>query len=114
MNTMVVVFTTLRTETMPPYRQRLPDWLLGSRGKRRLLEALLLGEEPRAGWTRTQLARAAGQHPKARMDLYVQPLVRAELLVEDGGRYRVVADSQLVRPLSELLELIRQLPNIEL
>jgi hypothetical protein len=99
---------------MPPYRQRLRDWLLGSRGKRKLLEALLLGEQPAAGWTRTQLARAAGQHPKARIDLYVRPLVQVQLLIEDGARYRVALDNRLAEPLRDLLELIDQLPDLEL
>lgn len=99
---------------MPPYKQRLPDWLLGSRGKRRLLEALLLEEQPEDGWTRTQLARTAGQHAKARIDLYVRPLVRVELLIEDRTRYRLATDNRLAQPLRDLLTLVRQLPDVEL
>jgi hypothetical protein len=99
---------------MAPYRQRLPDWLLGGRGKRRLLEALLLSEQPAAGWTRTQLARASGQHAKARMDLYVGPLLRVGLLVEDAGRYRLAPDSALAQPLRDLLALLHELPDTEL
>jgi hypothetical protein len=99
---------------MPPYRQRLPDWLLGGRGKRRLLETVLLSEQPGPGWTRTQLARAIGQHPKARIDRYVGPLLQVGLLVEDAGRYRLVADSGLAQPLRDLLELLRKVPDTQL
>jgi hypothetical protein len=79
-----------------------------------LLETLLLNDPPDAGWTRTQLARAAGQHAKARMDLYVGPLVRVGLLVEDAGRYRLAPESGLAQPLRELLELLRGFPDTEL
>ncbi len=92
---------------MPPYRQRSPDWLVGGRGKRRLLETVLLSEQPRGGWSRTELADAMGQHRKARIDLYVGPLVELGLLMEEAGRYRLVSDSGLAQPLRDLLQ---QLP----
>jgi hypothetical protein len=93
---------------MPPYTQRGPDWLLGGRGKRRILEAFLLGEQPGAGWTRTELAAAAGQHRKARIDLYVEPLVELGLLIEEAGRYRLAPDSDLAPPLRNLLAQLRE------
>ena len=68
-----------------------------------LLRAILA--EPARSWTRTELARVAGQHPKARMDLHVAPLLRAGVLEKDGGgAYRLREESPFVEPLKALLE----------
>jgi hypothetical protein len=78
--------------------------------KRLLLEALL--GEPGRGWTRSQLARASGQHSKARMDLHLSPLVDAGFLRRAGDLYRLVPDQPVTAALKQLLrELGASLPS---
>lgn len=78
--------------------------------KRLLLEALL--GDPSRGWTRSQLARASGQHPKARMDRYLSPLVDAGFLRRSGDIYRLVPDQPVTGALEQLLrELGASLPS---
>lgn len=78
------------------------DWLFAKQSKRLLLEALL--REPERGWTRSQLARASGQHLKARMDLHLVPMLEAGFLERRGDVYRLVADQPIAASLRRLLE----------
>lgn len=78
------------------------DWLFAKPSKRLLLEALLKGGD--RSWTRTELAGAAGQHKKARMDLHLEPLVDAGLLRRDDKSYSFAADSPLADALRGLLD----------
>lgn len=89
---------------------RLRDWIFSGPGKHRLLEVLLL-DEPDRRWTRTQLAVAAGQHRKAKIELYLRPLIQAELLVVRSGRYQVDRDHPLAEPLAAVLRELRALPD---
>jgi hypothetical protein len=66
-----------------------------------LLEALL--GDPDRQWTRTELAKACGQHAKARMDLHLGPLLLAGVLERQQGRYRVAAAQPIVATLQRLL-----------
>lgn len=66
-----------------------------------MLEAVL--REPERSWTRTQLASAAGQHKKARMDRHLSPLVEAGLLRRTGDAYLLVTDQPIAAALEALL-----------
>lgn len=90
----------------------LPDWIFSAPGKRRVLELLIT--QPGRPWTRTELARAAGQHEKARMDLYLRPLIQAEVLTRVGAQYRLAPAHPLVEPLRQLLRALAELPEDEL
>lgn len=94
-------------------RCRLRDWLFSGPGKLRLLEQLLL-EDPARLWTRTQLAAAAGQHKKARVDLYLGPLLQAGVVRRSGGSYEVDHQQPLTAALTALVTELRQLPDDDL
>jgi hypothetical protein len=79
----------------------LRDWLFVKPSKRLLLERLL--REPARTWTRTELALACEQHPKARLDRDLTPLLEAGLLQRSGMHYRLVAGHPLAARLRELL-----------
>ena len=87
---------------MDSTRTALRDWLFAKATKRLLLAALLSQGDRR--WTRTELASACGQHPKARMDLHLGPLTTAGVIDREGDLYRVVADEALAKALRELLQ----------
>lgn len=94
---------------MAPYRQRTQDWLFGSRVKHAILEKVLLTREREGvGWTRAELAKAIGQHPKARLDLCLGPLVELGLLTRESGRYQLVENSPLASPLRDLIAVLQQ------
>lgn len=82
------------------------DWLFSGPLKRRLLEVLLLDEQPRGGWTRTGLARNSGQHAKARLDKYLDPLRTLGLIRVRRGRYFVNRRHALAEPLAEVLRIL--------
>jgi hypothetical protein len=88
---------------------RLPDWIFSGPGKRRALNALFL-ESPRT-WTRGELAAVAGQHKKARMDRYLDPLVQAGAVRRVAAGYTVVDDHPIVEPLRALLIALNSLPD---
>lgn len=91
-------------------RSRLRDWLFSGHGKHRLLDQLLV-EHPGREWTRKELATAAEQHEKARMDKYAGPLIQIGLLVRVGHAYRVDDAHPLADPLRTLLRTLRQVPD---
>ena len=97
---------------MPRSKSRLRDWLFSGPGKHRLLEELFLDQE--RSWSRNELARAARQHPKARMDKYLGPLIQAGVLRHAGGRYFVVRGHQLAPALRDLLRELQELPDDDL
>jgi len=92
---------------------RLRDWLFSGPKKHLLLRELIL-RRPDEGLTRTQLATRSQQHPKARVDLHLGPLVQAGLVVESRGRYRVNGSHKAVEPLRDLLLALDELPDEEL
>jgi len=85
-------------------RDRLPDWLLGGRGKRRMLEALVA--EPERVWGRSDLMRAAGLDPHDSQSRHVRVLLAAGLLEQDGRKLRLVAGHPLVEPLRAWLAVL--------
>src|SRR5262249_33376527 len=101
-----------RTGTPMSDLRALRDWLFAKESKRLLLEALL--GDPERAWTRTELARRAGLHQKARMDLHLDPLIRSELLRRTpSGAYQVATERDVVSVLRDLLiELGADLPAL--
>ena len=97
---------------MPRSKSRLRNWLFSGAGKHRLLEELFLDQH--RSWTRSELAAAAQQHPKARIDKYVGPLIQAGVLRRGAGGYFVVEDHHLVPALTTLLRELRELPDEDL
>jgi hypothetical protein len=91
---------------------RLPDWIFSAPGKRRALNALFLGGRP--SWTRLELARSIHQHEKARVDLYLRPLLQAGVVRRVGDAYTVQEEHPIVEPLRSLLIALNSLPDEEL
>ena len=80
------------------------DWIFGSAPRRALLHAVLAGPAPEAGWTKADLARAAGVHAKGGVDDHVAGLVALGLLTgAPGGRWRPVARTPLAAALRRVL-----------
>jgi predicted transcriptional regulator len=77
-------------------------WLFVKSSEQRLLQALLLGP-PRRVWSRTELAKVCGQHPKARIDRHLAPLIAAGVIIRANGGYRVAPRSTSVKVLRRLL-----------
>lgn len=77
-------------------------WLFSRQSKRMLLEAVI--RDPGRTWSRKELARACGQHEKARMDLHLDPLLAAGVLRRTGDGYHLVADEPLVGRIRDLLD----------
>jgi hypothetical protein len=88
----------------------LRTWLFSAPAKQRLLDGLLV-EHPNREWSRTELARLSGQHTKARMDKYVEPLLSLGLLRKDGRSYSVNERHPMVPPLTEILVHLRAVPT---
>src|SRR4051812_2259032 len=80
----------------------ISDWLFGGSGKHRVLSALLTGQ-PDKTWRLSQLAHAAGLHPKGSVDVHVAALRQLGLVSGDNEGYTLVAESPLTRPLRALL-----------
>jgi hypothetical protein len=85
---------------LPP--DLVPDWFLGGRRRRRLLE--LLASERREGWTVAELGQEAPCAPATAYEV-VGALAGIGLLdaPDPEHRYRFVADHQLAGPLREML-----------
>jgi hypothetical protein len=79
----------------------LRDWLFVRPSKRLLLEALL--REPTRRWSRTELALAIGQHAKSRLDLHLDPLVKAGLVERTASGYGLAPEDDLASALRALL-----------
>jgi len=94
---------------MPRAKARVRDWVFGSPGKRRLLE-VLLGDEGRP-WSQTELASAAGMHPKGSADEHLLALAQIGLVDVVESRYRLRAEHALVDPLRALLHAVADLPD---
>jgi hypothetical protein len=87
------------------------DWPFGSRGRRLLLEAVLLGEEPDGGWRKVELERAAAVE-RGGADRLLEGATSLGLLHPVAGRWRRGEPSPRVAgPLEELVELSRNLPS---
>jgi hypothetical protein len=88
---------------------RVPDWPYGAVGRRLLLEALLLDQQPDDGWTKAALERRAGTET-AGIDTLLAGAVRWRLIErrDDGRWQRPVEPSPIASPLEELLRLTRK------
>lgn len=94
-----------------PRPLEIRDWPFGSRGRRLLLEAVLLGEQPDEGWRKVDLERAAAVE-RGGADRLLEGASALGLLRSDGVRWHRSAPSPyLAVPLTELLALSRQLPE---
>lgn len=94
-------------------KSRLPDWLFGGPGKRRLLRVLLEDVAPVEGWREAELAGRAELHKKGSVDQHLAALAQLELIDASGGRYRLSVTSPLVPPLRELLRELDAVPDEE-
>ena len=92
-------------------RLEIRDWPFGSRGRRLLLQAVLLGDEPEAGWRKVDLERAAGVE-RGGADRLIEGASSLGLLRWDGRRWRRGTPPPRVSgPLEDLVALSRELPD---
>ena len=80
------------------------DWIFGSAPRRALLRVVLARPVPAAGWTKADLARAAGVSTKGGVDDHVNGLASLGLL-ESGadGRWRPGQRTPLAAALRRVL-----------
>ena len=89
----------------------LRDWPFGSRGRRLFLEAVLLEVPPAAGWTKSDLERAAAVE-RGGADRLIDGAAALGLLVPRDGRWdRGQTPPDLAGPLATLVRLSRELPE---
>lgn len=86
------------------------DWIFGSAPRRLLLREILRRPVPERGWTKADLARAAGVSPKGGVDEHVDGLASLGLLTQDHGRWFPRAQTRLARALDEVLHELETLP----
>jgi|GEM_PF-3012800 len=88
---------------------RLPDWPYGAVGRRLVLEALLLDDQPEDGWTKAGLERSARSGPGG-VDGYLAGVMAWGIAApsRSGKWQRVDPAPQIVSPLEELLALTRE------
>lgn len=79
------------------------DWVFGSAPRRRLLAAVLFEQPPEEGWTKADLARAAGVSVKGGVDEHVAGLASLRLLRRDDRRWRPEPTTGLARALRQVL-----------
>ncbi len=86
------------------------DWPFGSRGRRLLLAAVLLGDAPSGGWRKVELERAVAVE-RGGADRLLAGASSLGLLRWDGRRWhRGEPPPPLGAPLRELVALSRELP----
>jgi len=68
-------------------------------------------EAPAEGWTKADIARAAGVSPKGGVDEHVVGLQALHLLTKSEGRYQA-NEIELARRLSAVLELLEEVPEV--
>lgn len=86
------------------------DWIFGSRPRRLALRFVLEGPQPEQGWTKADIARAAGLSPKGGVDEHVQGLLALRLLTKCDGRY-LARTSGLASQLATVLEALEEVPE---
>ena len=87
------------------------DWPFGSRGRRLFLEAVLLEVPPAAGWTKSDLERAASVE-RGGADRLIDGAVALDLLERVEGRWSPGRPSpELASPLGDLVRLSRGLAD---
>jgi len=94
-----------------PRTLQVRDWPFGSRGRRLLLEAVLLEDPPPGGWRKVDLERAAGVE-RGGADRLLEGARSLGLLRFDGERWYLADPApRLVVPLEQLVALSRELPD---
>jgi len=89
----------------------VPDWPFGAGSRRRLLEALLLDEQPQDGWAKKVLEARIGV-TNGGLDALLAGAIDIGLAEIDEGRIRHVAGApDLMRALSSALLAVRELPD---
>jgi hypothetical protein len=79
------------------------DWLFGSAPRRSLLRVVLVDPVPAQGWTKADLARAAGVSVKGGVDDHVAGLAALGLVSAEAGRWRPERDNRLAAALRRVL-----------
>jgi hypothetical protein len=97
-----------------PKEVRLPDWTFGSNGRRLFLEAVLLGQAPESGWSKSELEHLAAVE-RGGLDRLLAGAKAIGLVRYEGARWRPSEPlPPLATPLKELLEITRRLPDREI
>ena len=86
------------------------DWIFGSAPRRALLRTVLSGPAPEEGWTKADLARAAGVSTKGGVDEHVAGFASIGLLHQRAGRWHARADTRLAAALRDVLRELEALP----
>ncbi len=86
--------------------------MFGSRPRRKLLEGVLMGQAPKRGWTRPDLAAMADVVANGGVDEHVDGLQRLGLLVADDGTWRPAQPRpELGRAIRRVLVALRETPD---
>src|SRR5438067_13827412 len=85
------------------------DWVFGSAPRRRLLAAVLFDAPPEEGWSKADLARAAGVSVKGGVDEHVAGLASLRLLRRDDRRWLPDQTSGLASALRRVLTELEEL-----
>lgn len=86
------------------------DWIFGSAPRRALLGEVLHRPAPPEGWTKAELARAAGVTTKGGVDEHVNGLKSIGLLDQRGARWFPRAQTKLAGALRDVLHELERLP----
>lgn len=87
------------------------DWPFGSRGRRLFLDTVLLEVPPAAGWTKSDLERAASVE-RGGADRLIDGAAAIGLLAPRDGRWdRAETPPELIAALATLVRLSRELPD---
>src|SRR5690242_14006104 len=86
------------------------DWIFGSAPRRLLLGEVLRRPPPARGWTKADLARAAGVGVKGGVDEHVTGLASLGLLQQRDGRWFPRAQTRLAGALRDVLDELETLP----
>jgi hypothetical protein len=79
------------------------DWVFGSRPRRRLLEAILIGRQPKQGWSRAALADKAGVGANDGVDEHLAGLLRLGLITLEQPNPQIWRAAQPRTKLAEKL-----------
>jgi hypothetical protein len=90
---------------------RLPDWPFGAVGRRLLLEALLLEEQPGDGWTKDALETRA-EVGAGGIDEVLAGALQLRLIEQRDGRWhRAQPLPQIAKPLTALVKASAEVPD---
>jgi hypothetical protein len=90
---------------------RLPDWPFGAVGRRLLLEALLLDNQPPKGWTKGALETRADVTAGG-LDEVLAGALQLRLIEQRNGRwYRSSPLPPIAKPLKALVQATSEVPD---